>query len=135
MNLCETVPSTYHITVNRGYNGSLKKCNNVKLHYVKSEIFEIGRITIKSPQGQNISCYNAERCICDLLRDKDNQDIETYVNEMLNSDQQQNKTINKEEEEDEEQLRKYYKEITLDMDYFNQSIFTNKILQEYNEWS
>ena len=61
------------------------------------------------------------------------------VNEMMNSDQQQNKTINKEEEEDEEdeeeQLRKYYKEITLDIDYFNQSIYTNKILQEYNEWS
>lgn len=77
LNLCETVPSTYHITVNRGYNGSLKNYDNVKLHFVKHEIFEIGRITIKSPQGQNISCYNAERCICDLLRDKDNQDIET----------------------------------------------------------
>ena len=71
-----------------------------------------------------------------MNEEEDNQAIETYVNEMLNSDQQQNKTINKEdEEEDEEQLRKYYKEITLDMDYFNQSIYTNKILQEYNEWS
>lgn len=77
LNLCETVPRTYHITVNRGYNGSLKKYDNVKLHYVKSELFEIGMISIKSPQGQNILCYNAERCICDLLKDKDNQDIET----------------------------------------------------------
>ena len=77
LNLCETVPSTYHITVNRGYNGSLKNYDNVKLHYVKKEIFGIGKMTIKSPQGQNIPCYNAERCICDLLRDKDNQDIET----------------------------------------------------------
>lgn len=78
LNLCETVPSTYHITVNRGYNGSLKKCNNVKLHYVKSEIFEIGRMTVKSPQGQNILCYNAERCICDLLKNKNEVDIEIY---------------------------------------------------------
>lgn len=88
LNLCETVPSTYHITVNRGYNGSLKKCNNVKLHYVKNEIFGIGRMTIKSPQGQNILCYNAERCICDLLRDKDNQDIEIIkyaITEYLNN--------------------------------------------------
>ena len=30
LNLCETVPSTYHITVNRGYNGSLKNYDNVK---------------------------------------------------------------------------------------------------------
>ena len=77
LNLCESVPSIYHITVNRGYNGSLKKHNSVKLHFVKKEIFELGKIIIKSPQGQNIFCYNAERCICDLLKDKDNQDIET----------------------------------------------------------
>lgn len=77
LNLCETVPNTYHITVNRGYNGSLKKHDNVKLHYVSKEIFDIGKIIIRSPQGQNIFCYNAERCICDLLKDKDNQDIET----------------------------------------------------------
>lgn len=88
LNLCESVPSIYHITVNRGYNGSLKKYDNVKLHYVKNEIFEIGRITIKSPQGQNISCYNAERCICDLLKDKNNQDIEIIkyaISEYLNN--------------------------------------------------
>ena len=88
LNLCETVPSTYHITVNRGYNGSLKKNNNVKLHFVKNEIFELGKIMIKSPQGQNVFCYDAERCICDLLKDKDNQDIETIrydVTEYLNN--------------------------------------------------
>ena len=86
--LCETVPSTYHITVNRGYNGSLKKNNNVKLHFVKNEIFELGKIMIKSPQGQNVFCYDAERCICDLLKDKDNQDIETIkyaITEYLNN--------------------------------------------------
>ena len=32
---------------------------------------------IKSPQGQIITCYNAERSICDLLKNKQNQDIET----------------------------------------------------------
>lgn len=88
LNLCEAVPNIYHITVNRGYNGSLKNKDNVKLHFVKNEIFEVGKIIIKSPQGQNISCYNAERCICDLLKDKDNQDIETIkyaITEYLNN--------------------------------------------------
>lgn len=75
--LCETVPSSYNITVKRGYNGSLKNNEKVILHYVDSNIFELGRITIKSPQGQYISCYDKERCICELLSDKDNYDIET----------------------------------------------------------
>lgn len=76
LGLCQTVPARYHITVNRDYNGSLKIHKNVKLHYVKKELFELGKITIQSPQGQNITCYDAERCICDLLKDKENQDVE-----------------------------------------------------------
>lgn len=47
------------------------------LHFIKKEYFDIGKATIKSPQGQTIACYNAERTICDLLKDKKNQDIET----------------------------------------------------------
>ena len=77
LGLCETVPSIYHITVCRGYNGKLKHMENVKLHFVKKEIFRLGKIEIKSPQGQIITCYNAERCICDLLKNKDKEDLET----------------------------------------------------------
>ena len=77
LGLCETVPSIYHITVCRGYNGKLNHVDNVKLHFVKKEIFELGKIEIKSPQGQIITCYNAERCICDLLKNKDKEDLET----------------------------------------------------------
>lgn len=58
------------------------------MHYVKKEMFEIGKISIKSPQGKNIFCYNAERCLCDLIKDKSNQDIETIkyaVIEYLNN--------------------------------------------------
>ena len=77
LGLCETVPSIYHITVCRGYNGKLNHVDNVKLYFVKKEIFELGKIEIKSPQGQIITCYNAERCICDLLKNKDKEDLET----------------------------------------------------------
>ena len=77
LGLCETVPSIYHITVCRGYNGKLNHEGNVKLHFVKKEIFELGKIDIKSPQGQIITCYNAERCICDLLKNKDKEYVET----------------------------------------------------------
>ena len=77
LGLCETIPSIYHITVCRGYNGKLNHVDNVKLHFVKKEIFELGKIEIKSPQGQIITCYNAERCICDLLKNRNKEDLET----------------------------------------------------------
>ena len=75
--LCESVPIKYNLTVPRGYNGSLNHNDKVFLHFIKKEYFDIGKVTIKSPQGQIITCYNAERSICDLLKDKQNQDIET----------------------------------------------------------
>ena len=93
LGLCETVPSIYHITVCRGYNGKLNHEGNVKLHFVKKEIFELGKIEIKSPQGQIITCYNAERCICDLLKNKDKEDVETVkyaITEYLRDKQNRN---------------------------------------------
>lgn len=77
LGLCESVPIKYNLTVPRGYNGSLNHNDKVFLHFIKREYLEIGKVSIKSPQGQIITCYNAERSICDLLKDKQNQDIET----------------------------------------------------------
>ena len=46
MEYCQSVPSEYHITVNRGYNESLRKIKKVKLHFVKKEVFDLGLIEI-----------------------------------------------------------------------------------------
>jgi len=77
LGLCESVPLKYNLSVPRGYNASLNYNDKVILHFVKREYLEIGKVNIKSPQGQMITCYNAERTICDLLKDKQNQDVET----------------------------------------------------------
>ena len=69
--LCERVPLYYDITVKRNYGGVLQKNKNVQLHYVSSELINLGKIKIKSPQGQEVYCYDVERCLCDILRDKD----------------------------------------------------------------
>ena len=71
-NLCERVPLKYDVTVKRNYGGTLIKNENVNLHYVDESIFDLGRTKVKSPQGQEITCYDIERCLCDLIKDKDN---------------------------------------------------------------
>ena len=35
-------------------------------------------IEIKSPFGMNIKCYDVERTICDLIKEKNNMDKEIY---------------------------------------------------------
>ncbi len=70
--LCERVPLKYDVTVKRNYSGTLIKNKNVKLHYVDENKFELGQTKIKSPQGKEIKCYDVERCLCDLISNKDN---------------------------------------------------------------
>lgn len=74
--LSDRVPLTYEITVRNNYNAVLKNKDNVELYYVSSKIFELGKVEIKSPQGKFIPVYDMERCLCDLLKYRDKQDIE-----------------------------------------------------------
>lgn len=60
----------YDVTVSYNYTGSLTKNNDVTLHYVKPEVLDLGRIKIESPQGQIVECYDIERCLCDIFKDK-----------------------------------------------------------------
>ena len=69
-NLCERTPLYYDVTVKRNYGGRLQKDKKIKLHYVDSTLINLGKIKIKSPQGQDIYCYDAERCLCDIIKDK-----------------------------------------------------------------
>lgn len=51
---------------------------DIDIHYICKEKFEIGIIEIKSPYSNPIKVYNEERCICDLLKNKKAVDIELY---------------------------------------------------------
>jgi hypothetical protein len=49
---------------------------------VKRELYQLGSVTWKSPHGNNIRTYNPERTICDILRNRNQVDIQ-LVNEVL----------------------------------------------------
>lgn len=51
---------------------------DIDIHYVGKEKFDIGIIEIESPYSNPIKVYNEERCICDLLRNQKAVDIELY---------------------------------------------------------
>lgn len=79
--MSDRVPHKLDITVPQGDNVSrIKKIyEQTQFHYCKKELWELGIITLKSPQGYDIKAYDMERCICDLIRDKKNVDIQVYT--------------------------------------------------------
>ena len=76
--LSDRTPLYFDITVPRGYGGPLQNLGVVSLHYVDKSILNLGIETIKSPFGMNIKCYDVERTICDIIKDKKNMDKEIY---------------------------------------------------------
>lgn len=79
--LSDRVPSQIHISVPQGYNASRLKERNDALvvHYVKKELFELGREKGTSPLGGEIILYDVERTICDIVKDKKTTDPQIFT--------------------------------------------------------
>ena len=79
--LSDRTPHMYDITLPRGANiNSLKKdVPNLHCHYVQPEVYELGITEVRSPQGAMVKVYDRERCICDLIRDKEQVDVQLFT--------------------------------------------------------
>ena len=77
-NMSERIPLVYDITVPYNYSGNLLNNENVSLRYVKNDVFELGRIDIKTINDLTVKCYDLERTLCDIIKDKNRIDKEIY---------------------------------------------------------
>ncbi|MBR4766333.1 MAG: abortive phage infection protein [Clostridia bacterium] len=69
---------TANVTVKRGYNASHLREQNVIVHTVIKEYYDIGITQAKTVFGNTVNVYNPERTICDIIRNKDNMDIQVF---------------------------------------------------------
>ena len=81
LGLSDRTPNSFHISVPQGYNvGHIKKrMNNIKVHYIKKENFDIGIITVKTAFGNEVKCYDMERSICDIVSERNAMDKQIFV--------------------------------------------------------
>ena len=77
-NMSDRIPLVYDITVPYNYSGNLLNNENVSLRYVKDDVFELGMIEIKTINDLTVKCYDLERTICDIIKDKNRMDKEVY---------------------------------------------------------
>ena len=77
--ISDRTPFVHSITApaNRVPSPSLReKC---KVYYIKPELFELGRTKLTTPFGNQVSCYDLERTICDIIRSRNKIGTETFL--------------------------------------------------------
>lgn len=76
-NLTERLPFINEVTVYQGYNTWRIK-DKVIPHQVKKEWYKLGLTEVKTEMGNTILAYDMERTLCDIVRDRKNQDPEIF---------------------------------------------------------
>ena len=79
LDLTDRTPVKYSITFPLGYNTRGLKSENVKCYRIKDALYDLGIIDIKSPGGNPIHCYSAERTLCEILKSRSNSDIQVVT--------------------------------------------------------
>lgn len=73
--MTERTPIKMDVSISKNYNPHRFK-DVVNVYRINDELFELGIVYKKSPHGMKVRTYNLERTICDIIKDKDNIDIE-----------------------------------------------------------
>lgn len=76
LDLTDRTPIKYSMTFPIGYNTSNLKTENVEYYRVIDGLYELGITTKRTPNGNEVRVYSAERTLCDTLKGRSNTDIQ-----------------------------------------------------------
>ena len=76
--LMEREPKVVSVTVKAGYNASHLRNKGIRVYQVKPEVAELGAVEVQTSFGNTVRAYDMERTICDILRYKDEMDVQIF---------------------------------------------------------
>ena len=77
--LSDRVPLEHHVTVRTRAPLGAELRGSCRCHYVQGEFLNVGLEMRRTAFGNMVRCYNAERTICDLVRDERKVGVEAFV--------------------------------------------------------
>lgn len=80
--LTDRSPLYYSVSVPVGYHSAALNKSGHKVFYVNRNLFQLGVVTMKSPQDNGIKTTDLERTICDMIRSRNQMDVQ-FVNAAL----------------------------------------------------
>jgi predicted transcriptional regulator of viral defense system len=80
--LTDRSPLAYSVSVPVGYHSAALNNSGHKVFYVNRKLCYLGVVTINSPHGNKIKVTDLERTICDVVRSRNQMDVQ-FVNAAL----------------------------------------------------
>jgi predicted transcriptional regulator of viral defense system len=80
--LTDRSPLFFSVTVPSGYNATNLKAQGAKVYFVNRKLYSLGITTVKSPHGNDLQSFGLERTICDIIRSRNQIDIQ-FIGEAL----------------------------------------------------
>ncbi len=93
--LTDRDPLVYTVTVPRGYGTGRLRDSGISVVTVMPDKFSIGVTKAKTIHGREISVYDLERTICDIIKARGKMDKDTYYNALRRYAASNRKDINK----------------------------------------
>ncbi len=77
--ISDRTPFEHTITAPSGCIPSAAIKSECKVYYIKPELFDLGKSTLKTPAGNDVPAYDLERTICDVIRSRNKLGTETFL--------------------------------------------------------
>lgn len=77
--ISDRTPFEHTITAPSGCIPSTAIKAECKVYYIKPELFELGKTTLRTPAGNYVPVYDLERTICDIIRSRNKLGTETFL--------------------------------------------------------
>ncbi len=74
--------SEIYVSVPTGYNATHLKKGNVQVKYASKKSYGLGVCTVPSTSGNMVKVYDRERCICDLISDRNKIEVQNFQTAM-----------------------------------------------------
>lgn len=77
--ISDRTPFEHSITVPTGFIPSVSLQKTCKIYSVKPELLSLGKTNLLTPFGNNVSGYDLERTVCDIIRSRSRVGSETFL--------------------------------------------------------
>ncbi len=82
--LTDRTPSHYAITVPSAYKPSDALKSRCKVYYIRPELIDLGKAVLSTGMGHEVTSYNLERTVCDVVRSRNKMDRQIVAEALKN---------------------------------------------------